>query len=171
MLMKEIKDDLKAALEAILFASGEWINREKLVSLLEISLYELDEIIQELIKDYQSSARGIQIYTDGDSIRLGTKPQYAEILYHLLKIPNRRLSTAALETLAVIAYQQPITRAELERIRGVKSEKTLSVLLDKGLIQEAGHKDTLGKPVLYTTTQLFLEAFNLKSLEELPALN
>lgn len=167
MLMKH---DLKAALEAILFASGEWINREKLVSVLGINLYELDNSIQELINDYQSSSRGIQIFTDGDNIRLGTKPQYSEILCRLLKMPNRRLSTAALETLAVIAYQQPITRAELDKIRGVKSEKTLSVLLDKGLIQEAGHKDTLGKPVLYITTQQFLDVFDLQSLDELPPL-
>lgn len=163
-----MRNEIKGAIEAILFVRSELVPADELVEILGIPLIELYEIIRELMAEYNEAAKGIQIVAVEHSYMMCTSPNYADIISRMNKTVQRRLSSAALETLAIIAYKQPITRAELEAIRGVKSDKIVSNLLEKGLIAEAGHKPVVGKPILYITTADFLSLFNLNSLDDLP---
>lgn len=165
-----MKDEIKAAIEAILFVSGEKISTAELMKFLDLGEEELRNLLHEMTGDYAQNNRGIQLIAMDDGVLLGTKPEYAPVLGKIFKPNSRRLSTAAMETLAIIAYKQPITRLEIEQIRGVKTERVLSNLLDKGIIKEAGRKAVPGKPVLYETTHEFLKIFGLASLTELPVI-
>lgn len=166
-----MRDELKAAIEAVLFASGEKISVDELAVLLGINELDLKAIMQEMILDYNQEKRGIQIVPFDNGYIMCTRPAYSGIVSKLVKIPGRRLSAAAMETLAIIAYQQPVTRAEIEQIRGVKVDKIINNLLEKGLIKEDGQKEVLGKPILYVTTHEFLKTFALSSLKDLPNIN
>jgi len=165
-----MRDDIKAAIEAILFVSGERVATQELLDILEIPESDLKMIIQELMLDYQQEKRGLQIMALDGGYIMATKAEYAELLSKMVKPTRLRLSPAALETLAIIAYQQPVTRAEIEQIRGVKVERILSNLLERGIIKEDGHKAVAGKPIIYRTTYEFLKIFGLSSLEDLPLL-
>lgn len=165
MLMGE---EIKAAVEALLFIRGEIVTADELVEILDIPLLDLKLIMQELILEYNQHNRGIQIVPVDQGYLMCTRPEYADILSRSKKVVHRRLSQAALETLAVIAYQQPITRAEIERVRGVKVDKVINNLLEKGLIEERGYKEAVGKPVIYGTSPEFLRVFGLTSLKDLP---
>lgn len=168
MLMRE---DIKAGIEALLFVSGERMGMAELLDILQIGEDDFKSIIQELMLEYHQSSRGLQIISLEGGYIMATKPEYTELVSKLVKPARLRLSTAALETLAVIAYRQPVTRAEIEQIRGVKVERVLSNLLEKGIIREDGHKEAAGKPILYRTSYEFLKIFGLASLEELPQLD
>jgi segregation and condensation protein B len=168
MLMRE---DIKAGIEALLFVSGERLDMATLLEILQIGEDDFRSIMQELMLEYHQSSRGLQIISLEGGYVMATKPEYTELISKLVKPARLRLSPAALETLAVIAYQQPVTRAEIEQIRGVKVERVLSNLLEKGIIREDGHKDAAGKPILYRTSYEFLKIFGLASLEELPQLD
>lgn len=163
-----MNNDIKAAIEALLFASGEQIGSLELSEALHISEVELRQIIEEMIGEYQQLNRGIQILIIDGGYSLATKPEFAPIVATLMKPQSRRFSPAAMETMAIIAYRQPITKAEIEQLRGVKSDRTIAGLLEKGIIQEAGKKNAPGKPVLFGTTHEFLKIFKLSSLQELP---
>lgn len=165
-----MKDELKASLEAILFLSPERVSKEELMRILALDEENLHTLIEEMMADYQQVNRGIQIIAVDNGYTLGTKAEYAPVLEELVRPEKRRLSSAALETMAIIAYRQPVTRAEIEQIRGVKTDRVLNNLLERGLIKEAGHKAVPGKPILYGTTHEFLRVFDLKSLEDLPPL-
>ncbi len=165
-----MRDDIKAAIEAILFVSGERVATQELLDILEIPESDLKMIIQELMLDYQQEKRGLQIMALDGGYIMATKAEYAELLSKMVKPTRLRLSPAALETLAIIAYQQPVTRTEIEQIRGVKVERILSNLLERGIIKEDGHKAVAGKPIIYRTTYEFLKIFGLSSLEDLPLL-
>lgn len=167
MLMRE---EIKAAAEAILFVRGERVSIDELVEILDVPLLDLKGIMQELILEYNEKKRGIQIVSEDYSFMMCTRKEYSDFLARMDKTIQRRLSPAAMETLALIAYQQPITRSEIESVRGVKSDRIVSNLLEKGLICEAGHKAVIGKPVLYATTQEFLRVFGLAGLGDLPRL-
>lgn len=166
-----MRDDIKAGIEALLFVSGERLDTDELLKLLQIEEKELKTIMQELMLEYHQSARGLQIISLEEGYIMATKPEFTDLVSKLVKPARFRLSTAALETLAVIAYRQPVTRAEIEQIRGVKVERVLSNLLEKGIIREDGHKEAAGKPILYRTSYEFLKLFGLSSLEELPQLD
>lgn len=165
-----MRDEIKAAIEALLFASGERISEEELTGILGIDRSNLREIMDELSAEYGTSQRGLQILMLDGGFIMATKPEYAQIVGKLLKPAGRRLSPAALETLAIIAYRQPLSKAEIEQIRGVKTDRVIAGLMDKGIIKEAGKKAAPGKPVLYGTTHEFLRIFGLSSLDELPEL-
>lgn len=165
-----MKNELKASIEAILFISSEKVSIKELALVLEMAEADVKVLIHEMTLDYQHSNRGIQLFAFEDGYMLGTKPEYASVLGRMCKPVNRRLSPAALETLAIIAYKQPVTRLELEQIRGVKTERVLANLLERGIIKEAGRKEVTGKPILYETTHEFLKIFGLNSLDELPPL-
>ncbi len=166
-----MRDEVKAALEAVLFVRGEVVGLDELVELLDVPLIDLKMILDELILEYNKQQRGLQIIAlEGPTDLMCTHPGCADILSRMEKPVRRRLSHASLETLAIIAYQQPVTRAEIDKIRGVKSDKVISSLLERGLIEEAGHKPVVGKPVLYVTSGDFLRVFGLASLKELPLL-
>ena len=168
MLMRE---DIKAGIEALLFVSGERLDTAQLLEILQIKEDDFISIMQVLMLEYHQSSRGLQIISLEGGYIMATKPEYTELVSRLVKPARLRLSTAALETLAVIAYRQPVTRAEIEQIRGVKVERVLSNLLEKGIIREDGHKEAAGKPILYRTSYEFLKIFGLASLEELPQLD
>jgi segregation and condensation protein B len=167
MLMRE---DIKAAIEAILFVRAEPVELNELLEILELPAADVKEILEELIEEYNSSKRGLQIVMLDRGYLICTRPEYGEILAKMGKAAPRRLSTAAMETLAIIAYRQPVSRSEIENIRGVKSERVIASLLEKGLIEELGVKPAPGKPMLYGTTSEFLRMFQLSSLKDLPRL-
>ncbi|MEN6348132.1 MAG: SMC-Scp complex subunit ScpB [Syntrophomonas sp.] len=166
MLMRE---EIKGAVEAILFVRSERVGLDELVEILDVPLVDLKEIIQEMLLEYnKNEKRGVQIMAVDGGYVMCTSPAYSDILVRMEKPVQKKLSSAALDTLAIIAYQQPVTRAEIEQIRGVKADRTISSLLEKGLIEEAGTKPVIGKPVLYGTSHEFLRLFGLSSLKDLP---
>ncbi|MCT2537434.1 SMC-Scp complex subunit ScpB [Aquibacillus koreensis] len=164
--------ELKAVTEGLLFVSGdEGISKKQLVRLLEMDAKTVDHIMEELKYDYENVERGITIIQSKDLYHLTTKPEHTSYYQKLMESPqSSRLSQAALETLAIIAYQQPITRAEIEEIRGVNSDRPVQTLLARALVEEAGRKEGVGRPIMFGTSKDFLTYFGLKSIEELPPL-
>lgn len=160
---------IKETIEAILFAVGRMVTIEELVLALEIDKNQLEEIIENMKEDYKT--RGIELIKIENGYQLCTKKEYYEYIYPILdKRTKPNLSTAALETLAIIAYNQRTTRAEIEAIRGVNSDATIYKLLDYGLIEDAGKADLPGRPTTYKTTTEFLKMFGYESLANLPEL-
>lgn len=169
--MMLFQDTEIAAIEAILFVAKEPLGTTKIAEILEISSSNVVELIQVLKERYDSKSSGFVLIEVDDSYRLGTKPDMAKYIEILYKQPSQILSNAALEVLSIIAYKQPVTRGEIDFIRGVQSDRALSTLVDKGLVKEVGRKDGPGRPILYGTTEEFLVHFGLRSLEELPSLD
>ncbi|MEH7333784.1 SMC-Scp complex subunit ScpB [Neobacillus drentensis] len=160
-------------LESLLFAAGdEGLSLKQLAEVLEIDEIKANEIIEELKQEYdEDENRGIIVVQLAGTFQLATKKENAPYLKKLVDSPNNStLSQAALETLAIIAYKQPITRAEIEEIRGVKTERPLHTLVSKALIKEVGRAEGTGRAYLYGTTKEFLDYFGLKSVDELPKL-
>ncbi|GGA60948.1 SMC-Scp complex subunit ScpB [Ornithinibacillus halotolerans] len=164
--------NVKAILEGLLFASGDdGITVKELAKIMEISVKAIEHLIEELKYDYEHASRGIMIMEAKGVYYLTTKPEHSEYYKKLVEEPQSgRMSQAALETLAIIAYRQPITRTEIDEIRGVKSDRPVQTLLARLLIEEVGRKEGIGRPVLFGTTKEFLTFFGLTSLEELPPL-
>lgn len=163
---------LKGIVESLLFVSGsDGLSLKQVISILEVNEEKAKEILLELKKDYQQQSRGIQLIEAEDDYYLTTKKEHTDYLQTLV-VGNKqhKLSQASLETLAIVAYNQPITRLEIEEVRGVKSDRPVQTLLSRGLIEEAGKKDTIGRPHLYKTTVDFLTYFGLQSIDELPPL-
>ena len=164
--------ELKAIVEGLLFASGDdGITVKQLARILEKKETLIVKILDALIYDYEQTERGIMIMHSRDIYYLTTKPKHSHHFKKLLETPQiTKLSQAALETLAIIAYQQPITRVEIEEIRGVNSDRPVQTLVARSLVEEVGRKDTIGRPILFGTSTDFLTFFGLTSLEELPPL-
>ena len=159
----------KEIIEAILFSAGRVVTQEELVLALEIDKKQVEELVKNMQKDFAN--RGIEIIKIEDGYQLCSKKEYYEYIYPILdKRSKPNLSTAALETLAIIAYNQRATRAEIEAIRGVNSDGTIYKLLDYGLIEDAGKADLPGKPTTYKTTPEFLKLFGYENLSNLPEL-
>lgn len=165
-------NEYKAIIEGLLFAAGdEGLSLKQIASVLEIEEEQALQIMDQLKVDYNEPSRGIQLIELAGVFQLATKKEHAPYLKKLVESPgSSSLSQAALETLAIIAYRQPITRAEIEEIRGVKSDKPLQTLMAKALVKEVGRAEGTGRPILYGTTKEFLDYFGLKTLEELPPL-
>lgn len=162
---------IKGIIEAILFAAGREVKINELMSALELSSEEIINSVESLKLDYERENRGLSIINLNDSYQLCTKKEYYEYIYPIFdKRSKPSLSQAALETLAIIAYNPRITRAEIETIRGVNSDGTMYKLLDYNLIEEAGKLDAPGKPMTYKTTNEFLKMFGISNLKELPPL-
>ena len=162
---------LKGRIEAILFVAGEAVSIRDMAKALQIDKKELKVALKEIGSEYDYEQRGFMLKRFGDKVQLATRPLYSEDVLRLLQpVQQQSLSQAAMETLAVVAYKQPVTRAEVEQIRGVKCDYSLQSLMMKGLIQEAGRKDTIGRPILYATTDTFLSHFGIQGLEDLPPL-
>ena len=161
--------ELAKIIEAILFVSGEPVQLGAIARALEVTELEVSAAADELASDYDYNRRGICLKRFGSHIQLSTRPDYAPQIEKLLQpIQKQSLSQAALETLAVVAYKQPVTRLDIEAVRGVKCDYSVQSLMNKGLIEEVGRKETLGRPILYGTTYAFLSHFGLTSLEDLP---
>ena len=164
-------DKMKAIIEAILFASGRPVEIKELISALELPEEDIIQIIESMKADFQEANRGIEIIKVERGYTLCSKKEYYDYIYPLLD--NRakpNISNAAMETLAIIAYNPKITRAEIESIRGVNSDATIYKLLEYNLIEDAGKSDLPGKPTVYQTTEEFLKTFGISNLDELPEL-
>ena len=163
---------LKATVEEMLFAHGEPVSSERLAEVLEMQTEDMERVLLSLSDDYASQDRGICLLHLEDRWQLATKNEYAAPIKTLMD--NRRntpLSSAALEVLAIIAYNQPVSRSFVEQVRGVDSSSTIQKLVQKGLVEEAGRLDLPGRPVSFRTTDVFLRTFGLKSLLDLPPLH
>lgn len=161
----------EAIIEAVLYAAGRPVEIKELMVLLEINFEEVIEIVEKMKLDMQKANRGLEIIKVDDAYQLCTKKDYYEYIYPIFdKRSKPNLSQAALETLAIIAYNPKITRAQIEAIRGVNSDGTLYKLLEYNLVEEAGKMDAPGRPTMYKTTKNFLKMFGISSLEELPEL-
>lgn len=166
------KKSLKSVIEALLFASGEPLSLQDLTNHLEEKSKLIEIIIQEMMEEYEVPTRGIKLICIKGSYQLVTKSENSEYIQKLLKKNKRQsLSQASIESLAIIAYKQPITRVDIDEIRGVKSESAIQRLVEKDLIKEVGRLEVPGRPILYGTTDEFLRQFELKDLKELPSLD
>lgn len=160
----------KAVLEGLLFVVGEdGLTLDQIVEVLDINEDEVKALVQDLKHSYEEEDRGLRIDYLGNRLKLTTKYEHREYYQKLLENPETNiLSQAALETLAIIAYNEPITRVEVDKIRGVSSSQMIRKLVAKGLIKESGRSELPGRPILYETTNEFLDYFGLKSIDELP---
>ena len=164
--------DPAAAIEAILFATGNSLKVERLSEVLCLSEEETRAALDTLKERYASDDRGICLTELEDAVQLGTKGEYYEYLIKLAKSPKRMtLSDTVIETLSIIAYKQPVTRAEIERIRGVSCDHALNRLLEYELVEEVGRLDAPGKPLLFGTTEQFLRSFGVRSIQDLPVMS
>lgn len=167
----EIKK-IEGIIEAILFTMGESVELEKIAMAIEHDEETTRKIIHQMMDKYEWADRGIRIIELEDSFQLCTKKETYEYLIRVAKQPKRYvLSDVMLETLSIIAYKQPVTRLEIEKIRGVKSDHAVNKLVEYGLVCEVGRLDAPGKPILFGTTEEFLRRFSVQSLDDLPSLN
>ena len=167
--MAETEGSIQGMIESILFVAGEAVPIPDLARALQIGVDDLKKELDRIGSAYDYEQRGFMLKRFGNNVQLGTRPLYADAVVRLLQpVQKQSLSQAAMETLAVVAYKQPVTRAEVEQIRGVKCDYSLQSLIYKGLIQEVGRKDTIGRPILFGTTDEFLSHFGLRDLEDLP---
>lgn len=164
--------ELKAILEAVIYITEEPLEAKQLANALGQSQERVDAALAQLVNDYNAAERGLQIREIAGGFKMATKPEHHEAVRQFVKNlkPPLKLTGAALETLAVVAYKQPITAPEILEIRGVQGGGVLKTLLDRKLITTAGRKNVIGKPILYKTTKEFLVQFGLKSIAELPTL-
>ena len=170
--MDKIPEKLELIIEALLFAAGDEVRSVDIAEVTGISLKEVGAIMYHMIKKYNEQPRGIMIRQLGDAYQLCTKREYYEDIKKYFEPRHTNyLSNAAMETLAIVAYHQPVTRAQIESIRGVNCDSVIARLLDKRMIYEAGKSDAPGKPVLFETTPEFLRAMGFSSLDELPQMN
>jgi len=160
-----------AVLEAILFTMGEAVEVERLAEVIEEDKDKTKELLLKMKDEYDNSERGMTLMELDDSFQMCTKASMYEYLIKIAKTPRKyTITDTMLETLSIIAYKQPITRAEIEKVRGVSCDHAVNRLLEFGLITELGRKDAPGKPILFGTTEEFLRSFGVKSLDELPEL-
>lgn len=161
--------ELLASVEAILFVSGNPVNVAELAHSMNLTEGEMDAALAELAQSYVDGGRGIRLNRNGGEAYLSIDPAQARAVESFLQpMKKQALSQAVMETLSVIAYRQPATRAEIEAVRGVKCDYSVQLLLKRGLIEEAGQRETLGRPTEYRTTDKFLMHFGIESLDELP---
>ena len=162
----------EASIEAILFALGASVEIRQLCAALEMQESEVIKNLDSLKEKYEKDNRGIQIIDLGNCVQMCTRTEYYEQLIKVCKTPKKQVLTGALgETLSIIAYKQPITKAEIEKIRGVSSDYMVSRLVEFGLVYEAGKLDAPGRPAQFATTEEFLRRFGMESKESLPRLN
>ncbi len=167
--MTENVINLKNTVEAIIFASGEPIDRIRLVEALGCSPERLDNILKEIAEEYESRGSAVQLLSLGSEVQFATRPEYAVAVRNVLDMKrNQPLSNAAFEVLAIVAYNQPVTKAFIEQVRGVDCSGVINTLCQRSLIEEAGRLDLPGRPLLYCTTTDFLKCFCMTTLAELP---
>lgn len=160
--------DLAGAIEALLFVTDEPVSALVLAKMLECEVQEVSRTLEDIRRRFEEDNRGIQLREVAGGWRLFTHPRYHELIErYVLSWDTRKLSAAAMETLAIVAYTQPVTRGEIASIRGVSSDSSVNSLVEKGLVKEVGTADTPGNPILYGTTKAFLERFGLRSIADL----
>lgn len=163
------KEKLKGIIESILFTMGDSVSEKQLTQVLEITQEELFMTLMEMQAEYQAQSRGITLVRLEEAWQLRTKPETYDYIRKLLIQPKKRVLTdVMLETLSIIAYKQPVTKQEIEAIRGVKSDFSVNKLVEYGLVCELGRLDTIGRPIVFGTTEEFLRCFGVSRIEELP---
>lgn len=166
------KSNIKSVIESMLFVSGEPLSLRELSNNLEIKDKVIEEVIKEMMNEYEEKSRGIKLISVDGAYQLVTKSENSDYIQKLLKKNKKHsLSQASIESLAIIAYKQPITRIDIDEIRGVKSESAIQKLVERGLIKDIGRLEVPGRPILYGTTDEFLRQFGLKTIKELPSLD
>ncbi|MFY9214248.1 MAG: SMC-Scp complex subunit ScpB [Tissierellaceae bacterium] len=161
--------EIKSIIEGLLFIWGDPLTAEDISTILEMDKEEVTSLLEEMMDDFDYNRRGVRIVKANDTYQLSTRPEHYQWIKKLNHTkPNRSLSNAAMETLAIIAYRQPIIKSEIDNIRGVKSDRSLETLMEKKLVQELGRLDKIGRPIVYGTTDEFLRLFSLESLDDLP---
>ena len=169
MMDEETRKKKKAAVEAILFAMGDAVETERLAKVLELTTEEITGLLTEMMAEYEEEGRGIRITPLEDGYQLCTKKEYYGELIALAKTPRKiTLTDILMETLSIIAYRQPVTKMEIEKIRGVRSDHAVNKLVEYGLVEECGRLDAPGRPILFQTTALFLRHFGISSTADLP---
>ena len=164
-----MQDKRFSAIECILFVSGEPVSLVQLQRALDMTGIEMNAVIHQMEELYRTEERGVQLYITDDTVQLVSNRQYAGYVEELLQpAQTKSFSQAMLETLSIIAYRQPVTRSDIEAVRGVRCDYSVSQLLKLGLIQEMGRKDSVGRPMTFGTTDAFLRQFGIHSIEELP---
>lgn len=172
MVINMERQKAKAVLEAILFTMGDSVEIDRLADVIEEDAKTTREILEEMALEYENEDRGIELTTLDNAVQLCTKGEYYEYLIKIAKTPKKFVLTdTLLETLSIIAYKQPVTRLEIEKIRGVSCDHAVNRLLEFDLITEVGRLDAPGRPLLFGTTEQFLRSFGVKSLDDLPELN
>lgn len=163
----------KAIIEGLLFVSGsDGLTSKQMAAITELDEKTVEHILNELKYEYENAARGVQMLESEKHYYLASKPEHSDYYRKLrTNAHTSKLTQASLETLAIVAYNQPITRTEVEEIRGVKSDRPIQTILSRGLIEEVGRKNTIGRPMMFGTTVDFLTYFGLRSIDELPPLN
>ncbi len=165
-------NSIKAAIEAVLFTMGDSVDCETLADALDMKEEDVRRVLDEMTEDYEAADRGIRIVKLEGRYQLATKKELYPVLIRLVRQPRRiSLSDVVMETLSIIAYKQPVTRIEIEKIRGVKCDHAVNHLLEYGLIQEVGRLDAPGRPILFGTTEEFLRHFGTDSIENLPRIS
>ncbi len=165
------KQSVKSALESILFVWGEPLEAKTAADLFELPLSDMLSIFRELASDYEERGSGLMIREIDKAFQLCTNPENDDYIRQLCTpVKEKRLSQAALEVLAIVAYKQPVGKSEIDSIRGIKSERVLEGLMEKGLVEEKGRSTAIGRPILYGTTRNFLALFGFETLEDLPRL-
>ena len=162
-------ENLTAIIEAILFVSGDPVRVDVLAHAMNLTVQELEQALAELRDHLALENRGIQLNRSGETVFLSICPKYApQVELFLQPIQKQPLSQAVLETLSIIAYRQPVTKGDVESVRGVKCDYSVQALINRGFIEECGRRETLGRPILYRTTDKFLQHFGIETLDELP---
>ena len=162
-------ENLTAIIEAILFVSGDPVRVDVLAHAMNLTVQELEQALDELRDHLALENRGIQLNRSGETVFLSICPKYApQVELFLQPIQKQPLSQAVLETLSIIAYRQPVTKGDVESVRGVKCDYSVQTLVNRGFIEECGRRETLGRPILYRTTDKFLQHFGIETLDELP---
>ena len=162
----------KGMIEGILFSVGGSVKKKQLMEVLDLNDVLLDELLAEMKEDYKQDCRGIWLVELEDSCQLCTKPEYHDVLLKVVNQPKKyRLTDVMLETLSIIAYKQPVTKSEIEAIRGVKCDHAVNRLIEYGLVCEAGRLNAIGRPILLKTTEEFLRSFGVERIEDLPAVD
>ena len=163
-------EELCSAIEALIFANGEPLELSQIISLTRVDSEQAQEALKQIADRFAGIESGLVLARIGSGYQFRTKPACAPVLRLLRQERPRRLSAAALETLSIIAYRQPIVKSDIEQIRGVDATPTIKTLLDRGVIKIIGHQATVGQPALYATSDDFLKIFGLQSLKDLPTL-
>jgi segregation and condensation protein B len=162
----------KGMIEGILFSMGGSVKKRQLMEVLEINNRVLSDLLEQMKEEYRQENRGIELIELDDACQLRTKSQYYTPLINIVKQPKKhRLTDAMLETLSIIAYKQPVTKHEIESIRGVKCDYAINRLIEYNLICEAGRLNTIGRPILFQTTEEFLRSFGVEHMSDLPSLD
>lgn len=164
--------ELKSIIEGLLFIWGDPLSVDDITNILELEIDDITCIMDEMVSEFDFNRRGLKIIKANNTYQLSTRPEHFQWIKKLNHtVPKKSLSNAAMETLSIIAYKQPVIKSEVDNIRGVKSDRSIETLIEKNLVKELGRLERIGRPIIYGTTDEFLRLFSLESIDDLPDLD